>query len=111
MEITTINLQKYRSNGEKILTGRDEGKRIRETLRIDNFDKEDIKVIIDIPSDILSLNSSYFLGLFQKSIKLLGEDGFRKKYIFKCDRKSIIDINVEDGIQEALNNANALGEK
>ncbi|MGN1012304.1 MAG: hypothetical protein ACI4ON_00515 [Clostridia bacterium] len=111
MKEMIISLQKYRANGEKILTGRDEGKRIRETLKLDKIDKEDITVTIDIPGDILSLNSSYFLGLFQKSIILLGEEKFRKKYIFKCERKSIVDINVEDGIQEALNNANALGGK
>lgn len=111
MKENIINLQKYRANEEKILTGRDEGKKVRESLKLDNIDNEDITVIVEIPNDILSLNSSYFLGLFQKSIMLLGEEKFRKKYIFRCERKSIIDINVEDGIQEALNNANALGEK
>ena len=64
-----------------------------------------IKIII--PMDILSFNSSYFLGMFGKSVRKYGsKEKFLEKYKFECNE--IVKININDGIMDALNNNNAL---
>ena len=59
-----------------------------------------------VPEDILSLNSSFFLGLFDKSIVNLGVDKFSDKYHFICT--SVITEDVEKGKREAINTSNVL---
>lgn len=98
----TINLQQYRVPNSKILRGKNFGTQIRNKLKLDEIDKTEEQVIIIIPSDIWSLNSSYFIGMFEKSILLLGEEKFRKKYLFQYSNNYILE-NIEQGIEDTLN--------
>ena len=98
----TINLQQYRIPNSKILYGKDFGIQARRKLKLDEIDKAEEQVTIIIPDDIWSLNSSYFIGMFEKSVLLLGEEKFRKKYLFQCSNNYILE-NINQGIDDILN--------
>lgn len=91
INISVIDGKKYR-----VLSGVDLGRHAREEFRLDLFDKQQNEVVFFIPEDVLSVNSSFFSGLFQASLKNLGEKEFRKRYKFECD--NIIMMNIENGI-------------
>ena len=108
MSITIIDLGQYHQPGTILLSGRPKGVALRQKLNLDKLDdQEEVQVEIAVPSEIVSLNSSFFLGLFGPSVRNLGEYGFRKKYTFTCPPQ--IEEDVEAGIREALNRANPLG--
>lgn len=98
----TIDLSKY-LNENKVFSGKDFGMKVRKELDLDGLDETGIIAIIDIPSDTISLNLSFFLGLFGPSIRKLNKCGFACKYIFKYDNDIIIETGLEKGIEIALN--------
>lgn len=102
----TIDLNDY-INGKKVLSGREKGIKIREKLKLDEEDQKIESIQILIPQEIYSFNSSYFLGLFGKSVRKFGKEKFLEKYVFVCS--NIIMMNINDGIDDALNNVDLLG--
>ena len=88
--------------GKKVLAGRTNGENIRKK------ESENEKIEIIIPNDVFSFNSSYFLGMFGESVKKLGKEKFEEKYQFNTNNESI-KMNIKDGIDEALNNADVFG--
>ena len=98
----TINLQQYRIPNSKILYDKDFGIQARRKLKLDEIDKTEEQVTIIIPNDIWALNSSYFIGMFEKSMQCLGEEIFRKKYLFQCSNHYIFE-NIDQGIEDILN--------
>lgn len=97
-----IDLKKFKRAESKVFTGRPSGIKARDDCHLDDLDKLEEIVIVDIPEETLSVNSSFFSGMFQKSLKDLGEYKFRKKYIFKCKKESIVNINIEQDIKYCL---------
>lgn len=97
-----IDLKHFKRKESKVFTGRPEGQKVRKDLKLDEIDKNDIVVNILIPNDTLSVNSSFFSGMFQKSLSTLGETQFRKKYQFICRKEVIIKINIEQNIKNCL---------
>jgi len=89
-----IDLQQYKNSNSKILSGKNFGMQVRKKLELDKIDNIEEQVTIIIPSDIWALNSSYFIGVFGKSILMLGEENFRKKYLFQCSNNYILE-NIE----------------
>lgn len=104
MEI--INLDDFRGKKSKILSGRDEGEAARVKLKMEKLDISVNQVKIIVPDDIWSINSSFFLGLFGESIRKMGEDGFREKFIFECSES--VSEDVEESIKYALKRYSAL---
>ncbi|MCI8485985.1 MAG: hypothetical protein HFJ20_02595 [Clostridia bacterium] len=100
-----VELKKFIQNA-KVISGRDKGKTLREKIKIEDKDKDNETYNIIIPEEVYSFNSSCFLGMFGESIKKLGEEKFREKYKFNCT--DLINMNIEDGIRDALNDANTL---
>lgn len=100
-----INLSKY-INNDIVLSGRERGEELREKLDLDKNEVDNTIIEIEIPDEVCSINSSYFLGAFGDSIRKFGKDKFLKKYIFLCDE--IIRESIEDGISSALKERNAL---
>ena len=102
-----VNLLRFRGDGSKIFSGREQGVRERNELRLNVLDDGEEEINIIIPKDTWSINSSFFGGLFESSIIKLTEQGFRKKYKFKMDDgsdlSSDLQQNVDEGIFEALN--------
>lgn len=104
-----IDLGEFSSEQSIVLSGRPKGVNVRKKLELDTHDAATGELLVSIPERIISLNSSFFLGLFSPSVKILGVEGFEKKYKFKCREELLEDI--ERGKREALNEANALKSK
>jgi len=68
-----------RENGEHVFDHLAKNKIVFSELE-DKY--ESISLII--PDKILTINKSFFLGLFETRIQKLGTDGFQKKYKFKA---------------------------
>ena len=100
-----IDLGKF-SSATIVLSGRTKGEKIREELHLKENDEKPDLVEVVVPSEIVSMNSSFFLGLFGPSVLKLGEERFKKKYQFKAH-----DVILEDvyrGIRDALKSHMAL---
>lgn len=67
----------------KMFSDQDKGVQARREFDLDYLDREeDAIVYVIIPDKTYSIGSSFFLKMFGESIKTLGEEGFRKKYVF-----------------------------
>lgn len=97
-----IKITKYRADGAKIFTGRDNGIKAREELNLNRFDKENGIIRILIPSDTWGINPSFFGGLFESSIKELGSD-FRNKYMFCYSNGDTISESLNRDIEDDIN--------
>jgi hypothetical protein len=82
-----INLESFIEDSETALVGRLDGevlliKLIKEKYVFKVLEIEYEKITIIIPNRIVSINKSYFLGLFETRIVDLGKKEFLKKYKF-----------------------------
>lgn len=102
IDLSTINNKKY-----KVLSGVELGKTARKCFNLDLLDSQKNIVEFYVPDDVYSVNSSFFSGLFQKSLKALGEKAFREQYLFDCDE--IIRLNIENGILNITKTFDLLG--
>jgi hypothetical protein len=100
-----IDLATFNSSGVRVYAGRDRGEAARRDARLADADAAGEAIVVLIPEDVFSINSSFFLGMFGDSIRLLGEDGFRRQYTFVGPG---IDLVLEDGIREALRTSSPL---
>jgi hypothetical protein len=67
--------------GGPVFTGRDRGEDTRKRLNLDDVKPGD-EVDVVIPEDVYTVTSSYFLGLFGKSIRDLGLEAFHQVFHF-----------------------------
>ena len=95
-----IPLEVIINGNSKVLSGRAEGKIMRDKLKLDTRDSDDKKYIIKIPN-IFAITASYFLECFGKSIRKLGKEKFNDKYKFNVKNQSVED-NIISGIDSAL---------
>lgn len=80
--MTTLN---FKDMGGPVYVGRANGEKAREHLNIDRLDTVPEPVEVIVPDSTYSINSSYFLGLFGKSVRAFGTiDGFLGHYNFKA---------------------------
>jgi len=87
--------------GGPVYIGRDRGMAERAKYNLDEVDKSDQCVTVKIPESTYSINSSFFLGLFGKSIKYAGSsEKFREKYVISAPKE--INDNLENYIERAL---------
>lgn len=100
-----IDLGSYRTAGVRVLAGRERGRLVRGKAGLDKLDKAPDPVEVHVPDDLWAITSSFFLGMFGDSVRFLGEEGFRKHYIFTG--KDISSI-FEDGIREAQRSGSPL---
>lgn len=102
-----INMHKFRTNGSKIYSGRDQGIEARKELNLDKEDTKDDVLVICFPKDTWAINSSFFGGLFEKSIIDLQKDRFQNKYRFEysdgTELSRELQQNIEESIFDALN--------
>ena len=102
-----IILNEINGSNHKVLSGVDLGRTARISFELDKLDSSDDTITINIPDDVISVNSSFFSGLFQASILKLGEQRFREHYLFECDE--IIRMNVDNGIFNIVKTLDLLG--
>ena len=83
-----------------ILSGKKNGRLMRNKIKLDDVtEKDDILTCIFINSNILSFNTSYFIGLFGDSKKKYKtKNEFLQKYEFRCDDDYIMK-DIMDGIE------------
>ncbi|MGL5049216.1 MAG: hypothetical protein ACRC6E_01120 [Fusobacteriaceae bacterium] len=89
----------------KVLSGRIQGEKAREKLKIMDKDSDEFSYDVEIPDRIRTFNPSYFLGIFCESIKEIGLDLFLKKYSFistSGQLKKGIEDDIEEGIEWVL---------
>lgn len=103
----SINLSVINGKQYKVLSGVELGGIAREFFKLDEEDNNNEIVTIKIPDEVYSVNSSFFSGVFQKSIKKMGEEKFREKYVFECDE--VIKLNIENGIFNIVKTIDLLG--
>jgi hypothetical protein len=104
-----INLAKYRRKNSRVFSGRIEGYDVRDALKLSELEKKYSNIIIKVPEDTLSFNTSFFLGVFGESVRNLGEVKFREVYQFQCP--SIVIKQINDGIKRAIKISNPLERK
>lgn len=83
-----ISLKDFIPKGETSLVGRENGhiycnKLIEAGINFEEIEKQFEDVIIEIPNSIMSMNKSFFLGIWADRVCALGEEQFIKKYIFE----------------------------
>ena len=101
-----VVLGDHLSRNKRILSGRDVGEMARQRYHLDELDASDEAVKVVIPDKIWTVGASYFLGCFGDSVRKLGEDKFRAKYIFECNE--LLSPNIEDGIYRALHTSSEI---
>lgn len=108
-----IDLEDFRAQSAKIksmvFTGRDRGIDIRNRSRLDEIASQYEKVIIIIPSDIMSINPSFFEELFRNVVTKLGKDGFEDKFEIRCDGDYNYQRPLSEAIQRILKDDSAIG--
>ncbi|MFN2475789.1 MAG: hypothetical protein ABR526_05530 [Chthoniobacterales bacterium] len=104
-----INLDEFRTAGVIVFSGRPKGVALRRKLQLDKKDADQSQVTIVVPNEVVSLNSSFFLGLFADSVTALGRDRFEQKYVFECPIE--IREDIEDGIRQALDESNPIPDR
>lgn len=82
-----INLGAVTSNGEiKNLSGKERGEDVRKLFQLDSLDEEPTPIKVIVPDYIYAISSSFFLGLFSKSVLSRGSaDKFLDHYQFEAD--------------------------
>lgn len=96
-----IDLNDARTSFEsRVLSGRERGIECREIFKVKALDRTPDRIVVSIPRDIYSMNTSFFLGLFGESVRALGKQGFTTKYEFDCDK--IHNETILDGVERAL---------
>lgn len=102
-----IKMQKFRKPESRMFSGREFGLQVRKELELNNKDKDKDNYIIQIPDDIMAINSSFFGGLFSESVLCLGEEDFLKKYVFQNEKnkalKNTLQKDIREGIYDTLN--------
>lgn len=80
----TIKTIDFANLGGPLYSGRPRGELAREKLQLDLLDTDnDVVVDVIIPEQTYSVTSSFFLGMFGKSVRVAGSrDAFRQKYRF-----------------------------
>ena len=107
MKNKKFDLKKYRTKGVKIFSGRERGKLVRENMKLDELDLETVIIEIVFPADILTMTTSFFLGLFGKSVRASGSENlFREKYMISGTEQILLDTT--DGIEIALKETSPL---
>lgn len=106
MQEIVIDLADFKSGGSRVYSGRARGEAVRKSGRLDSLDGQECVVTVKVPEDTLSINSSFFLGLFGDSVRALREEGFRNKYKFVA--QEVIQANIEEGIARALKEKSVL---
>lgn len=97
----TLDLNEVRQpRDSRFLSGRPSGENARRHFKLDSLDKSDDRAEVSVPDDLYSVNLSFFLGMFGPSVRKIGAEGFREKYVFKG--RPIHQKTVEEGISRAV---------
>lgn len=114
-KVITIDLEQYRSVDKvrkiksKVFTGRDRGEMVRKASKIDEYEETYDKIIIEIPSDIYSINPSFFEELFFNVVSKLKKEAFLAKFTLKANGEYDFQNELMEAIDRILNDTTAIG--
>jgi hypothetical protein len=100
MKKKMIDLNEFKSPESRVYSGQDRGQTVRRKLNIRKIEEEYETIEIKIPTNTISVNTSFFLGFLGESVRQLGARNFKIKYVFVCS--DIIMNDIEIGIERAL---------
>ncbi|MBJ9731111.1 MULTISPECIES: hypothetical protein [Burkholderia] len=86
-----------------VFTGRPRGEQLRRELHVDDMDRADAVVEVNIPESTYSISSSFILGLFGRSVVRLGSrEAFYDKYHFNASTlfRDVVDACVARALQK-----------
>ena len=89
--------------GGPLFSGREKGRLNREKYHLDDIDASEKFVEVIIPDNTYSITSSFFMGLFGKSIRDIGDrNEFFQKYRFKMPDKfrNKVEIYIDRALRE-----------
>lgn len=95
---TEIKLGQFKRSEEKIFTDRDKGIEARNKLNLDQLEENNDYIYVLLPTDIWTVNPSFFGGLFEKSIKKYHKQ-FWDKYKFLYTDKTELLESVRESIE------------
>lgn len=100
--VTKIDLQTFTDGGRILnLSGKEKGEDARQYFNVDEMDAADTEVVVLVPKELDGISSSFFLGLFSKSVQACGSpDKFFRRY--KFDASSSILRQVKNGVKHSL---------
>lgn len=101
-----ILLNDYRSKNVLVFSGRDRGELVRKSSNLDELEERYDRIDIVIPEDIISFNTSFFLGMFGDSVRKFKIEGFENKYFFINSER--FSENIREGKARALKEQNPL---
>jgi hypothetical protein len=101
----TLKLSEIIDKRETALVGREHGEEILKLLKNQKIILKDIEekfehIVVEIPAKIVTINKSFFLGLFETRIQELGKQKFEEKYIFNTSEH--IKEKIKKHIEAAL---------
>lgn len=104
-EKSTIDLDSYIHRLETSLIGRNNGEKVYKLIeerqgKFEILETNYREIEIVIPKKIITINYSFFSGLFETIVKRLGDKGFREKYHFETTEHNL--AKVDDHIQKIL---------
>jgi hypothetical protein len=116
MKEIKVDLGQVVHKKETALIGRENGENALENLNkkgiaLEEIEKNADKIIIAVPEHVVSINQSYFLGMFETSVERLGRKGFLDKYQFEATdhiKKKVrnhVDASMSCATQEDILNA------
>lgn len=94
--------------GMPVFTGRQRAQEVRAKLKLDTVAADD-QVDVIIPDTVYAITSSYFLGLFGKSIRDLGLEKFQT--VFRFQAPDFIKEKVNDWCLRAFRDRGDLFER
>ena len=102
-----IDLDRVAGNGHvHNLAGKPRGEAARKELKIDELDESSEPVVVKVPEHIYAISSSYFLGLFSRSVARYGSaERFLSRYQFDAD--ATIMKHVLHGIDRCLSRSDS----
>jgi len=104
-----IDLEKFRTPGAKVFTGRDRGKQVRVDSHIDEIEAFNDEITIVIPDNVYSIIPSFFEELFLNTVLKLGREAFLKKFKFKSLGSYKYEKPLNEAIDRILRKTTAIG--
>ncbi len=95
--MNSVNIGMYKEAGARIFTDRDTGIRARKELELDRLEKIG-KITVLLPEDTWGVNPSFFGGMFETSIKTMG-DRFRQNYVFQYSDGTELNDSLRENIE------------
>jgi hypothetical protein len=93
--------------GMPVFTGRPRGVALRKKLKLDSVDEVGERVSVDIPEDVYTVTSSFFLGLFGPSVRHYGsKNDFLCHYSFKAPER--VASRLDEWVDRALRDKGAI---